>query len=166
MLRFAIEYAFWIIGATIIYFAVMSVICATVFLLSALAVALVPPWNVETYLRRTGRLGLFVLTYLIVGTAFSCLWSSLIWGHLYYSADYCGMDFLPFWPISRHVIDDRYADKSGQLFGITFTQLRLLWALFAIGTWAATFTLYCHINGKFWFRRIETGDKGVVTLWR
>lgn len=84
---------------------------------------------------------MFLTLLLIVGALCNGVWSCLVRGRLYCSTDYV-LDFTPFWPIKQRVIDLPFGDQRGQLFGVTLTQLNIVWLLFATGTYGVTALLY------------------------
>ncbi|HWB61362.1 MAG TPA: hypothetical protein VG733_17905 [Chthoniobacteraceae bacterium] len=89
------------------------------------------------------RLGIFLLILLVVGDFFSFWWGVLIYGNLYYSADYCGFDFYPYWPFTQELIDAPFGNETGcMLHGFSLWQLECVWALFAAATWVITIRLY------------------------
>lgn len=77
----------------------------------------------------------------MVGALCNGVWSCSVWGWLSYSADYV-LDFTPFWPIKQRVIDLPFGDQRGQLFGVTLTQLNIVWLLFVLGTYGVAALLY------------------------
>jgi hypothetical protein len=87
------------------------------------------------------RFTLFSLLFLPVAAIFNGVWSCTIWGQFYDSTDYV-IDFLPFWPIARGIIDAPFVNERGQLLGISLFELQLIWFVFAVGTWAVTYCLY------------------------
>lgn len=100
--------------------------------------------------QRIRRLLMFLALLLLVGSLFNGAWSCVVWGRLYYSTDYV-FDFTPFWPITQRVIDMPFGDQRGQLFGVTLSQLNLVWFLFALGTWGTTALLYRAVRFRFGF---------------
>ncbi len=126
--------------------------CFFVFAAHALALggrkSGIPGTSVKPLRSRIVRLGLFLFLLLAVGDFFSVLWGATIWYHVYYSTDYCGMDFLPWFPITQGLIDARFGDQTGMLIGVTLWQLQLLWLLFAICTWGITIGLYNWLKWK------------------
>ncbi len=123
------------------YFIPMSVLHLAAFLVGCGIVAVLPHKQPGTVRRSIGHLALFVGLLLLVGSVFNGLWSCLIWERLYDSTDYV-FDFMPFWPISRAVIDAPWGDARGRLIGVSLFQLQLIWLLFAAGTWGATAFCY------------------------
>ena len=113
------------------YFALMGVLHLAMFAVGCLILGALAIRQRGTFLRRVGRLGLFLGLLLIVGSIFNGLWSCLIWGRLYFSTDYV-FDFSPFWPITQKVIDAPFGDMRGELFGVSLFQLQLVWLLFAV----------------------------------
>lgn len=91
------------------------------------------------------RWGQFNLVFLIVASAMAGVWSCLIFGHFYTSTDYIS-DFSPFIPITQGVIDARFGNQIGHLYGITLQQLQLLWMGFAAITWALALWIYFRIR--------------------
>jgi hypothetical protein len=129
------------------YLAPMSLLHLIVFAIGCLVLAaLTSKWS-RTFLRRAGRLALFLGLLLVVGSVFNGLWSCMIWGRLYDSTDYV-VDFLPFWPITQGVIDASFGDTRGQLLGVSLFELQLVWFAFAAGTWIVTFRLYRSICNR------------------
>jgi hypothetical protein len=123
------------------YFAVMGVVHLAIFIVGCLILAALAIKQRGTFRRRIGRFGLFMGLLLVVGSVASGVWSCTVWGRLYFSTDYV-FDFCPFWPITQKVMDARFGDKQGQLFGVSLFQLQLVWLLFAAPTWTATIILY------------------------
>ena len=123
------------------YLIPMGMVHLAAFLVGCGIVAVLPHRQPGTVGRRIGRLALFVGLLLLVGSVFNGLWSCLIWDRLYDSTDYV-FDFMPFWPITRTVIDAPWGDERGRLIGVSLLQLQLIWLLFAAGTWGGTASLY------------------------
>ena len=89
--------------------------------------------------------------------------SCLIWDRLYDSTDYV-FDFMPFWPITRGVVDSPWGDERGRLLGVSLFQLLLVWLLFAAGTWGATtFSVSAGSQARSANKR-NGGDGGVTVL--
>lgn len=124
-----------------IYFEFMGVLHLALFTLGCLIFALLAIRQRGKFLGRMCRLGLFLGLLLVIGSVANGLWSCLVWGRLYDSVDYV-FDFSAFWPITQGVIDARFGDERGHLFGVSLFQLQLVWLLFATGTWTATILLY------------------------
>ncbi len=123
------------------YLLPMSVAHLTIFDVGCIVLVLWHRREPGVLLRRIGRFGLFIGLFLIVGSVFNGLWSCLIWDRLYDSTDYV-FDFIPFWPITKGVIDAPWGNERGRLIGVSLFQLQLVWFLFAAGTWAVTIFLY------------------------
>jgi hypothetical protein len=112
-----------------------------IFFAGGLALAAIGIRQRGTFLRRTGRLGLFLGLLLIIGSILNGVWSCVIWGRFYSSTDYV-FDFTPFWPITQKMIDSPFGDLRGQLFGVSLFELQLVWFLFVAGTWGGSIFLY------------------------
>jgi hypothetical protein len=97
------------------------------------------------YWKFVARWGLFNIVFLLVASAIAGFWSCLIFGHFYTSADYVS-DFSPLTPITQGVIDARFGNEVGHLYGITLRQLQLLWMAFAAITWALALFIYFRIR--------------------
>lgn len=123
------------------YLVPMSVLHLAGFIVGCGVLAALPRKQPGTVLRRIGHFALFVVLLLLIGSVFSGIWSCLVWDRLYDSTDYV-FDFMPFWPITRSVIDAPWGDERGQLLGVSLFQLQLIWLLFAVGTWGVTAFLY------------------------
>ena len=124
------------------YLFFVGVAYAFVFLLGCILAALIAPRSFRNYFRRLSKLGVFLLILILVGDAYGCIWGDIIWGRFYRSTDYCGIDFLPFLPVTRRLIDAPWGSEPHGLMGITLLQLNLIWLLFAIATWATAIALY------------------------
>ncbi len=120
----------------------MGIFQAVVFLVGCIVAAILPPWTVRRYSARVRKPGLFLAILLVVGDLFGFCWLETIRGHFYNSTDYCGTDFLPFFPITQGEIDSPFADELHGFLGITLTQLHLIWLVFAMGTWGMTIVVY------------------------
>lgn len=90
---------------------------------------------------RLRHIALFFGLLLIAGSIFNGLWSCMIYGRLYDSADYI-FDFTPFCPITKGLINETFGNHHGRLLGVALWQLNLVWLLFALGTWSSTICLY------------------------
>lgn len=123
------------------YPALMSVVHLAILIIGwiVLAVAM-KPWRPGASLDPFKRLGLILALLLIVGSLFHLMWSYLIWGRIYFSADYF-VDFTPFWPITQARVDMVFGNTRGQLLGVSLFQLQLVWLFFAAGTWGVTIFL-------------------------
>ena len=124
-----------------IYFVFMGMLHLVLFAVGCFIFALLAIRQRGRFLRRVGRLGLFLGLLLLVGSVANGLWSCLVWGRLYYSTDYV-WDFSAFWPITQWTIDAPFGTERGQLFGVSLFHVQLIWLLFAAGTWTATILLY------------------------
>ena len=83
-----------------IYFVFMGMLHLVLFAIGCLIFAMLAIRQRGRFLRRVGRLGLFLGLLLLVGSVANGLWSCLVWGRLYYSTDYV-FDFSAFWPITQ-----------------------------------------------------------------
>jgi hypothetical protein len=119
----------------------MGILHLVLFAVGCLIFAILAIRKRGRFLRRVGRLGLFLGLLLLVGSVANGLWSCLVWGRLYYSTDYV-FDFSAFWPITQWTIDAPFGTERGQLLGVSLFQVQLVWLLFAAGTWTATILLY------------------------
>ena len=128
-------------GECFYYLCFVSVVHLAAFAVGSVGLAIVPSKFPGTKLKRIGRFVLFNGLLLLSGSFFNGLWSCLIWDRLYDSTDYV-FDFMPFWPITRGVIDAPFDDERGRLLGVSLFQLQLIWFLFAAGTWGATIFIY------------------------
>ena len=102
----------------LIYFVGMGILFLPVFLLTCTGLAFLrgatPGW-LSVKIR---RLALFMGLLLLAGSIFNGLWSCLIWGHLYWSADYL-LDFTPFFPVTQGRVEFPFGDVRGSLLGKT-----------------------------------------------
>ena len=144
-------YGIGVICVTLCYVIIVGLLCLAVFFIGAIAAMPLPSKFFGSYLHRMGQWGLFVSLFLTISTMFSLLWTCTVWNHLYYSTDYCGTDFLPFWPISTLVLTNTMGSEHGELIGINFTELQVIWALFTAATWGAT--IYAYYLVRQWFAR-------------
>lgn len=133
---------------------IMPWLLLAVFVIGCLVLALLARTQPGIFLKWVGRVGLFLGLFLVVGAIFNGLWSCLVFGHLYDSADYV-VDFFPCWPITQGVIDATWVNERGHLFGISLFQLQLVWFVFAAGTWGSTILLYRLIRRRLWKKRPE-----------
>jgi hypothetical protein len=125
----------------ILYFMLMGLLHLALFGIGCGVFAALAIRSRGTFLRRVGRLGLFLGLLLVVGSVANGLWSCVIWGRLYFSTDYV-FDFSPFWPITQSMIDFSFGGMRGQLLEVSLFQLQLVWLLFAVGTWTVSILLY------------------------
>jgi hypothetical protein len=137
-----------ILTCSLCYFIFIGIVYALGLIFGCLIAALLPPRTLNAYWKRVIKLTLFVSLLLVVGNITSGLWGELIYGHMYYSSDYCGIDFLPFFPITQHLLDAEFGNDPHGLLGVTLTQLNLMWLLFTLGTWGITIFLYRLIYRK------------------
>lgn len=124
----------------LIYLVLVGVLHLAVFAVGCLAAVLFSWWQPGTLRRRIGHFALFLGLLLVVGSVFNGLWCLLIYNRLYHSVDLI-LGFVPFWPIWWITVDTPWGDGSGRLFTSLFV-LKLVWLLFAVGTWAVTIFLY------------------------
>jgi len=82
----------------------------------------------------------FQFVFLIVTLITNGLWSCLVFGNLYWSADYTS-DYSPFYPIFRQVIEAKFGNQIGALNNINLLQLNLVWCLFLSFNWGASLLL-------------------------
>ena len=125
----------------ILYLACTGCFLVPLFTVVCLVLALLPRTNPEVLSIRIAHFGLFLGFFLAIGAIFNGLWSCLVFNRLYYSADYC-VDFFPFWPITKAMIERPFGSEQGKLFGDSLLQLQLVWLLFALGTWGVTILFY------------------------
>ena len=126
----------------LVYLFVWGIVHLVIFVIGVGVIALLAIWHRGSIRRRIVRLAWFLSLLLIVGFLFNGLWRFIVRGHLYFTPDF-GPDFEPFFPILQKDIDEGpYGDNSGKLFGVTMSQLQLVWLLFALCTWATTIGLY------------------------
>ena len=130
------------------YFVPMSVLHVVAFVFGCIVLVLFPHKQPGTLKRRIGRLGLFLVLFLIVSSLLNGVWSCLIWNHLYHSSDYI-FDFTPVWPITWGMITRPFGNEQGQLLGVSLFQLQMIWFLFAASSWGITILLYRWIRGYF-----------------
>jgi len=131
------------------YIVVVTILALPVICVAGIIAILLPPRTTANRLRRLAKSGFFVLLFLIVGASFNLIWSFAIWGNLYYSTDYCGLDCLPFWPISQGLIDASYRNQRGHLYKVSLPQLQFIWFLFQLGIWGTAVLLYRSLNVRF-----------------
>jgi hypothetical protein len=104
--------------------------------------------------RRMARLALFIALFLIVGSLLNGLWSCLIYGNFYGSADYV-FGFVPFWPPTDSFIETR--DAGGNFTGVSFA-VQIAWLIFSAATWAVAVLIYRLILRKrLALRELATG---------
>jgi hypothetical protein len=123
------------------YLSLMALLHLVVFGLGSAIVAVLPSNQQGAKLQRIRRFALYNGLLLIVGSIFNGLWSCLVWDHLYDSTDYF-FDFVPFWPITRAVIEAPWGNERGRLLGVSLFELQLVWLVFAAGTWLVTTAVY------------------------
>ena len=123
------------------YFVPLGAVHIAAFFAGSLVIAALSWRRRGILMRRIRRFGLFLALLLAAGSIFNGVWSCAVWGRLYYSTDYV-LDFTPFWPITQSVIDTPFGDQRGRLFGVTLTQLNMVWLLFSLGTWGGTMLMY------------------------
>lgn len=98
--------------------------------------------------------GFFVFNalLLVVSAMLNALWSCTIWGSLYFSTDYV-VDFSPFWPITKHLIDMPFGDMTGRIFlGLNIRHVQAVWFAFAFAAWTTAVFLYSRFR-RFWTKR-------------
>ncbi len=133
---------------SLIHIMFLGVAYIVIFLLGAIVLAPLSPRKFPVYCHRLRKLALFLVALVVVGAFFDFLWTAFIWDRLYYSTDYCGLDFRPFMPITQSVIDAPWGLGRGYLIGITLFQLNLIWSAFALGTWVTTIAVYRWVRKK------------------
>jgi hypothetical protein len=133
------------------YFVPFSVVHGIAFVVGSFVIATFSSRQPGIIIERIRRFGLFLILLLVVSSIFNGVWSCTIWGRLYYSTDYV-FDFTPFWPITRSVINMPFGDQRGQLFGVSLTQLNMVWLLFVIGTYGVTVLLYRAVQQRLDFK--------------
>jgi hypothetical protein len=124
----------------LLYLATMSILHLAIFMVGCLILvtfALLRKRR-DTLKRRIGHFGAFIALFLLVGSCFNGLWSCLVYGRFYTSADYV-FGFIPFLPLTKSWVE--MYDDQGQLMRVPF-QLHVIWLLFAAGTWSVTVILY------------------------
>ena len=119
-----------------VYLMVMGVWCLPALVIGIIVSVVRARKSPGTLKRRIDRLTLFLGVFLGVGLFFNLLWSCVVWGWLYTSADPL-VDFVPILPITQ-----RRLDPPWELLGISLFQLQLVWFVFAASTWAVTVGLY------------------------
>jgi hypothetical protein len=102
------------------------------------------------------RWSLFSVSFFVVAGLLNGVWSCVIFGRLYWSADYVS-DFSPFRPITQGVLDARFGEEVGGLLGVSLHQLQAIWLLFAITAWSSGFALYRLIRRRHGFPLVTQG---------
>lgn len=102
-------------------------------------------WTRSGYGKLLWRWGQFNIVFFLVAVAVNGFWSCLIFGHFYTSTDYIA-DFSPLVPIMQSVIDARFGNQVGHLYGITLRQLQLIWLAFSGITWVLALSIYFRIR--------------------
>jgi hypothetical protein len=120
------------------YLVPMSVVHLAAFVVGCIVLAVMARWQPGTFARRVGRFGLFMISFLLVGSVFNGLWSCLIYERFYDSANYV-FGFIPFWPLTKNWVE--MYDGHGQLLDVTLG-LHFFWCLFAAATWILSMILY------------------------
>jgi hypothetical protein len=133
----------------------MGVIHLAFLLIGCAILSVVPVKKPNTRSKRIGRFSLFVILFLVVGSLFNGLWSCLVYGRLYDSADYV-FDFVPFWPITWITVDEAWGDGRGKLY-TSLLELRLVWFLFATCTWGVTILLYRSARSRLGLTKVPAG---------
>lgn len=124
------------------YMVLVGVFYLCVFILAAFFIAcwesLGPQPGLMAYFRRMGRLALFLALLLLVGDFFGVIWTAIIHNRMYYNPGYDGVDFVPWYPLTRDLVDATYGADTGRLIGVKFWQLEVIWFVFAVSTWTTT----------------------------
>jgi hypothetical protein len=136
------------------YLIPMSIVHLVVFAIGCIALAFISERLHASYRQLCIRWALFSVVFLITASIANGVWSYLIFGRLYFSTDYV-FDFSPFWPITQRVIDARFGDQVGQLYGITLAQLQIIWFVFALLTWFVAGVIYSILR-RFRFGHLIT----------
>jgi hypothetical protein len=88
------------------------------------------------------RLALFNMVLLFVGCAANSLWMALVYQRWYVSADTV-VDFLPFVPFGRWVLDQEFGEFRGRLLGsASLHRLQWAWLALSILTWGIAVVAY------------------------
>jgi hypothetical protein len=128
------------------YLALIGVFYSCVFIIGMLYImcreTMHPHGGMLSCFRRIGRLALFLTALLMVGDFYSVIWSAMIHNHMYHSAGYDGVDFVPWYPITRDLVESTYGADSGKLIGVTLFQLQVIWLVFSIATWTSTVVVF------------------------
>jgi hypothetical protein len=90
------------------------------------------------------RVTCFLVVLLLVGAIGQIVWTSYIWGRLYYSADYV-FGYLPMLPISQSEIDAEFGGQQGALNGVTLTELNTIWLIITAIVWGVAILIYRRI---------------------
>ena len=103
------------------------------------------PAITASYFRKIGRLALFLMVLLVVGDFYGVIWNAVVHGRMYHSPGYEGLDFVPWYPVTRALIDDSFGANSG-LIGVKFWQLQGIWLVFGIAPWSTTLLVYERVS--------------------
>jgi len=131
------------------YFMGMGLLHFMFFLAACWVLALSPRPQWDVWRRKSGRLALFLVLLLVAGAVFNFLWWSFIYERLYFSADPF-IEFSPYLPITRGVVEAPFGNYRGRLLGsTTYTELYFMWTIFALGTWGTTIFFYRSLCSLF-----------------
>jgi len=105
------------------------------------------------------------ICFFITSALINGIWSSTIWGRVYFSTDYV-VDFNPFYPISQAWIEIPFGDVEGKILpGFTIFHVRMAWFLFAFASWASAFFLYSRTR-RLWTRKKEDIEPSTGELFQ
>jgi hypothetical protein len=135
-----------------VYLAVAgSIELVTLLCMSAIALVRIRPWGWRSYRLRVRRWSVFAAILLVIGCIGNSVFMAVAYERLYVSRDTV-VDFLPFIPFGRWVLNDEWAGQKGALLnGASLLQIQLIWAAVAAAVWSASVLIY-----RGWAR--EQGD--------
>jgi hypothetical protein len=135
MYFYALIYGLWHLGA---------ILAVAIFSLPLVA------FRRSMYFPVVGKAALFIAILFLSGAFMNALWSSFVWGNLYFSTDYV-VDFSPFRPIAAWVIESGFGQyKSGWINnGWTLAQLNHVWLLYALTTWCLATATYLGLERRW-----------------
>ena len=137
-----------LLSCALCYLFLVGIVYAAAFLVVCIVAVILQPRPVKNLLQRWMKPGIFMAILLFIGDVYGLIWGYVVLGRFYLSADYCGIDFLPFLPVIQMSRDPSFPNSpAGLIHGSTLSQIYLLWLIFALATWGTTIALYRWLRG-------------------
>lgn len=147
-----------------LYLVIIGILHTLFVLVSFLVLLpLVPDSGWGMFARRMRAVAFFNLSLLLWGCVGHYAWHLLTFETLYVSVDRL-IDWVPFFPFGRWVIDRSFGVETGRLLnGATILQLQIVWAGVALPVWLLAWKGYYCIDAfwdRFWERERDPARQG------
>lgn len=129
------------------YLYVVGAIYAFVALLVLVVLILRNRFKIRPAVPSAGKVTLFLILLLGFGAIGQAIWSTCVWGRLYYTSGSV-FGYLPFLPVTRKELGFALADQTVALNQISLTGLNLIWLAVTLLVWGGSIYCYRRLRGS------------------